>query len=452
MNTLQCNFSSQARSPPKYDSYHKPSSDSSMKIKRSSRKSRSIPKRTRHHVLQDPRHFDLSALPIEQIHTFINNRQGVRQNEMLINYLLNLAPFCLELERVLGSAKEEIVRRISIAYKSEFVPKGKIVFKYGDNADKFYLIHEGKIDIFFPYYETNTLTEEEFFVFLLRLKRFDENEMLNNVLLLNQNIFLFDDYNFDLWIKKAYYTLLKLKIDPEFIHKDNNNNNKKKRKKEPPKENAYNYYDRESYILNENELFDTCEQKQLVLALEKELLLTVKKCFKSIQCDIVMHPKIQDRLILKKRNSKELNRSTQTNDEDTSVNLTPELYMSRFHVSADDTNKHTNFSFKSKKVIVLKYLYVCTLNKGDNFGDILTDSMTLFTHDQLEKLREASSVAGVQVHQFQTYRLITTIAAENTYVGSINKKHYIDHMRFTSARLHSTSGLGVRPARYSSRK
>ena len=447
-NTLQCNYPSQTQSPPKLITYNKPTTNSTTTKpqKRSPRKSRLIPKHHRHHILYDPKQFELSAFPIEQLHTFINNRQGVKQNEMLINYLLNLAPFCVELHRVLGNAKEELVRRIAIVYKSEFIPKGKIVFKYGDNADKFYLIHEGKIDIFFPYYETNVLTEEEFFMFLLRLKRFDENEMLNNVLLLNQNIFLYDDYNFDLWIKKAYYTLLKLKIDPEFINKDNtnnnNNNNKKKRKKEIASKdnnsnnsnsNAYNnYYDRESYILNENQLFDTYEQKQLVLAIEKELVLTVRKCFKSILCDIIMHPKIQDKLILKKRHIKDISNHP---NEDTSINLTPEIYMSRFQVNANDTNKHINFKFKSRKVIILKYLYVCTLHKGDNFGDIFTDSMTLFTHDQLEKLREASSVAGIQIHQFHTYRLITTIASENTYVGTITKKWYVENVRFTSEKI-----------------
>ena len=71
------------------------------------------------------------------------------------------------------------------------------------------------------------MNEVEYFSYLLRLRRYGENEMLNNVLLLNQNTFLLDDYNFDIWIRKAYNTLLKMKIDPTYINKDPIRQNRK---------------------------------------------------------------------------------------------------------------------------------------------------------------------------------------------------------------------------------
>lgn len=407
-------------------------------------KDKSIPKRERH-ILYEPKTFDLSTYPIEQIHHFINNRKNPRQNEMLVNYLLQLAPFCLELDRVLGNSKEDVIRKIALMYQSEFIPKGKIVFKYGDNADRFFLIHQGKVDVFFPYYETNTLTEEEFFIFLLRLKRYEENEMLNNILLLNQGVFLFDDYNFDTWIKKAYFTWINLKIDPDFLNKDNTKVLKKKNDKKKErnitkesndnsKDKVKSYYDKGIVVIDENELFDTYEKKLLVIALEKELLLTVNKCFKNIICDIIRHPSINGKYIIRKRYLK-ATPCINNKEDDFSSNLTPQLYVSRFTITKENSNSNIKYQFKSKKVVILKYLHVCTLEKGDNFGDILSDSMTLFTNYQLEKLREASSIAGVQVHQFQTYRLITTITAEDTYVGYINKKWYIEHVRFTSEKI-----------------
>ena len=76
--------------------------------------------------------------------------------------------------------------------------------------------------MFFPFTEIVNMNIDEFYIYLLRLRRYNEIEMLNNVLLINQGKFMveFDEsFDFDDYILKLYNTSLKLKFDSTFLNK-----------------------------------------------------------------------------------------------------------------------------------------------------------------------------------------------------------------------------------------
>ena len=156
----------------------------------------------------------------KEIHLIINKKRNIYDNEEIIQFLYNLNPFSTYLFDFFSNAEEEIIRKIVYDYNSEIIPNNTIIFKYGDEGDKFYIIHEGKVDLLFPFTEYVEMNKDEYFVYLLRLKRFNEIEMLNNVLLMNDSVYmdnLEDYYKFDDWILKAFNTYLKLQYDPNFI-------------------------------------------------------------------------------------------------------------------------------------------------------------------------------------------------------------------------------------------
>lgn len=66
--------------------------------------------------------------------------------------------------------------------KYEFIPENTLKCNYGELIDKFYLILRGEVDVIVPNEEEVQLSEEEYFLYLLRLKIFNENKIINKVI------------------------------------------------------------------------------------------------------------------------------------------------------------------------------------------------------------------------------------------------------------------------------
>ena len=72
-------------------------------------------------------------------------------------------------------------------------------------------IHKGKVNLYFPYTESLYMNIDEYFIYLMRLRRYGEIEMLNDVLLMNKNIFMREveePFDFDNFIVKLYNTFI----------------------------------------------------------------------------------------------------------------------------------------------------------------------------------------------------------------------------------------------------
>jgi CRP-like cAMP-binding protein len=96
----------------------------------------------------------------------------------------------------------ELINYLSIVMKYEKFNKDKLVFKYGDIGDKFFVILNGKVSILLPKDEIMELSEEEYTIYLLKLRKYDEFDLLNNCIKQNKKIFSQEIDDFDYWLLK----------------------------------------------------------------------------------------------------------------------------------------------------------------------------------------------------------------------------------------------------------
>ena len=154
-------------------------------------------------------------------------------NSKRLNTLLSLEPFFSDFSANSEKKDEEFLKILSEEYKEEKYDINKIIYRYGDEADKFFILSEGNISLFMPFTEVMIMNIDEFYIYILRLRRYNEIEMINNVLLLNKGKFMveFDEgFNLDDYILKLYNTSLKLKYDATFLYKSYIQPKKKKQK------------------------------------------------------------------------------------------------------------------------------------------------------------------------------------------------------------------------------
>ena len=200
-------------------------------------------------------------------------------NEERVNYLMNLNPFYEQFHDI-ERHSESVIRTISPEYKGKVYPGNQVIFRYGDEITDFYLIHKGKVNLYFPFTESMYMNIDEYYIYLLRLRRFGEIEMLNDVLLMNNNAFMKvsdDQFNFDNFILKLYNTFIKIKFSPVFL-------NQKENKKYNGNSSGYNkishkkkiYISEKEFNDNIYETFTDKEMKNLVLRIENELIETIK--------------------------------------------------------------------------------------------------------------------------------------------------------------------------------
>ena len=381
-------------------------------------------------------------------------------NNLKINSLFGLEPFFSEFNNNMDKKGKEILREIASDYKEEKFEYNKIIYRYGDEADKFYIIYNGEVSLYFPFSEIIDMNIDEFYIYILRLRRYNEIEMLNNVLLLNKGEFM-KEFNegskIDEYIYKLYSTYLKLKFDPTFLNQheenrkrkekikvnnsdelnkniqnnskvnDNNLSNKKSDKKELDiYRNINTLQARFKFIIEDEEeidinifnIFHDREIKELLLRIGDELIETMKwimpekmyaileekdEDLDEITKKIINIPKI----LLKKY--KELNPDN-VNEDDYWKRILP-------------PKRHNN-NLISKKIIIMKYLYIDTLKKGQTFGDFNPDSLSLFSHSYLDIVK--SSIISVNMHKFHNFRNMTVISTINhSEEISINNKLHL---------------------------
>ena len=361
---------------------------------------------------------NISELSIEDIHEIINNNNNnnnLEQNKIIINFLLQLNPFYYRLSKNFPQKSKNIIKKIIPEYKSNFYNKNTILFKYGDDADNFYIIHQGQIDILFPLTEFIYMSLDEYIIYLLKLRRFHEIEILNNVLLLNYYIFFFNfNSNFDNWLKKAFKTLLIIKYNLSFLNENKNQYYIK------------NYHNVYSYdyefnidnINNYNQIFNDKETKDLILRLEKEIILTIKICFPEIYREVIIEPICKKHLIVKVFiNKNEINNFIKINSYYDYLNrITPEI-------NNDSNNEN------KKQITIIKYVYLKTLKKGEFFGEILLNKCKIFNDKQINIMKNSSKSSYIKIHQNFPFRIYSVIIKEDSYLGSISKNIYFEYLK-----------------------
>ena len=141
---------------------------------------------------------------------------NIEQIDQRINNLMNLKEFFPEYDKIMDKNGYKIISDISYLSTDESFEQNKIIYRYGDEINKFYIIYQGEVELFFPFTEEVNMNIDEFYIYILRLRKFGEIEMLNNVLLLNEEIFLKEideTFHLDLYIYKLYISYIRLKFD-----------------------------------------------------------------------------------------------------------------------------------------------------------------------------------------------------------------------------------------------
>ena len=347
------------------------------------------------------------------------------------NTLMGLEPFFTEFNNNMEKKGEEIIREISNDYKDEEFELNKIIFKYGDEADRFFIINEGEVSLYFPFTEVINMNIDEYYIYILKLRRYNETEMLNNVLLLNRGEFMieFDEgFILDEYILKLYNTYLKLKYDPSFLYKEevvkkkkikkiksiNKNKVKSNNYRNNNNNNRYNlsingnsylngnsyYDDTKGFDNNKFPTFSIREMKELVLRIGDEILETMKWIMPERIYNIIEERRDnQIRKRIMNIHYKLLEKYRALNPNDVNEN---EYYQRILPI------KKENNKIIQKNIIVMKYLYINTLKKGQWFGDFCSDSLSLFSPDYLRIAK--NSRINLKMHKFHHFRNMTAIS------------------------------------------
>ena len=367
-------------------------------------------------------------------------------NNLKINNLLNLEPFFTNFNNNMEKKGRDIIREIASEYKDEKYELNKVVFRYGDEADRYFIINEGEVSLYFPFTETVDMNIDEYFIYILRLRRYNEIEMLNDVLLLNKGEFMkdFDEgFYIDNYIYKLYTTYLKLKFDPTFLYhqekkkkaKKKNNDDlvvddtiKIKNHKMTKNKSTSNHYKRKiNFNMDDNDvdinIFDNFSErsiKELLLRIGDELIETMKWIMPEKIYNIIEE---KDEYIVTKKVMKIPQKLIKKYKEFDPNDINENDYYKRILPV-----KRPNDNLISKKIIIMKYLYINTLKNGQSFGDFNSDSLSLFSHKYIDIAKK--SLLSLHLHKFHHFRNMTAISTKKMknynklHLYSFNKKIY----------------------------
>ena len=125
-----------------------------------------------------------------------------RKIEDIIEYIETLDPF-INLVQEQGENFEEILKKSCLIMKHILKLKDEFVVQLGEKGDDFYIILNGIVGIFVPMLKEYYMTEEEYILHLLKLRKNGQKELIQNCI--RQNAFScplpyehFDDLLFDL--------------------------------------------------------------------------------------------------------------------------------------------------------------------------------------------------------------------------------------------------------------
>ena len=127
------------------------------------------------------------------------DERTLEASQLIVNYLKTLKNFMNTLSNENDEQIEKVLFEVSSTLKYEKYDKNKFICKFGDKADKFYLILKGKAIFLVPTKVKHYLNEEEYLEHLLKLRKKGENELVKNILIENQLNFYFGE-DFDEFI------------------------------------------------------------------------------------------------------------------------------------------------------------------------------------------------------------------------------------------------------------
>ena len=331
---------------------------------------------------------------------FKNPNRNFNENQVVIDFLMNLNPFAHGIKEVKKENVRDIFSSLSFTLKHKFIEKNKIIYKYNDDIDNFYLILKGKVTILVPNEEYVKLNQIEYFLYLLNLRKYNEKALLIKTLNKNNDMYPMNEKSFDIWIKRAYLTINKYNIKMNNKYKieskfgsikrkslyNNKNNIPQYLKNTSPIKNVNTFQPRKSFLSNnlKNILpFETKEEIDFVLTIQNQIIET----FKFIDKNKIIKNYFQN---FERENEK----------------ISCEDYIKRIKPIKIENDKSL-FSIEKKDILISNYFIAEILNEGEKFGEGLSD-INYFNNSK---------------------RIETVITSKDTDLGYFNMIYFDDNLK-----------------------
>ena len=295
---------------------------------------------------------------------FKNQNRNFNENQVVIDFLMNLNPFAQEIKEVKKENVRDIFSSLSYTLKHKFIEKNNIIYKYDDDIDNFYLIIKGKVNILVPNEEYIKLNQIEYFLYLLNLRKYNEKALLIKTLNKNNDMYPMNEKSFDIWIKRAYLTIIKYNSKMNNKYKEveskigsiirkslfNNKNKIHQNKNYSP--------NKKIHILSKNYLsnslkniipFETKDEIDFVLNIQNQIIET----FQFISKNKIIKNFFQ-------------------NFEKKYEKISCEDYIKRIKPIKIENDKSI-FSIEKKDILVSSYIIAESLKEGEKFGEGLSD-------------------------------------------------------------------------------
>ena len=128
---------------------------------------------------------------LQNLYKYILNKTKSRNKKdlLIIQY------FLMSFSNYSKNSHENInlIKNISMFIKYEEITRNKIVCFYGEKNDKFYIIFEGEVNIFFPKEYEIFINMEDFYSYLKNLYKIQEFGIINQILNINESLVLTDE-------------------------------------------------------------------------------------------------------------------------------------------------------------------------------------------------------------------------------------------------------------------
>ena len=347
-------------------------------------------------------HFSPEQIQKKGFEIFKNPERSISDNEYVIELLYNLNPFSRRIKEVEKEHTRDLISKLSFSMKYKYYPKNNLIYRYDDQAENFYVILQGKVDLLVPNEETIKLTENEYYLYLINLRKYNEFVLLTKTINKNMDSFPMNEKNFDTWIRRAYVTAREINNARRLIELQ----------EKEQKERELNYINANSprrfSILSKGSSDNNNIIKRGSIFNSPKKLRSKKINFgdflpfeneDEIRLSLDLQNEVENAIII-------MNKPPSINKQIVN-NISSEEYINRIKPIYQKDNNNL-FNLKRKPAIIFNYFLAESIKEGEQFGEMMTDQS--FTNDDNKRIE-------------------TVISNNDTHLAILDKYLYNDILR-----------------------
>ena len=350
-------------------------------------------------------HYSPDQIQKKGFEIFKNPERTISDNEYVIELLYNLNPFSRRIKEVEKEHSRDLISKLSFAMKYKYYPKNNLIYRYEEQAEYFYVILQGKVDLLVPNEETLRLTENEYFLYLINLRKYNEFILLTKTINKNMESFPMNEKNFDTWIRRAYVTAKEI----------NNTRRLLEQQEKEQKERELNFINANANMPKRFSIINIEDSNNNNTKIRRGSILNSPKKLRSKKINygdyLPFENEEEIRLSLDLQNEVEnaiivMNKPPLINKE-IANNVSYEEYINRIKPIYQKDNNNL-FNLKRKPAIIFNYFLAESIKEGEQFGEMMTDQS--FTNDDNKRME-------------------TVISNHDTHLALLNKNLYNDILR-----------------------